>query len=204
MPIGGDATVSDLGQGIRRRCWVGNCVAVGEAAFSLEPLDAVQLHIAHNCITQLMMLFPVETEAFPEAEAYDRVIRQVATGLRDFQAAHYRLNQRFGEPLWDRCREAAAPETLQRKLDVFAARGHVPLHDHETFHEPDWAGLFIGHGLIPESHDPRLDALPEQEQIAEVQRRLQEIAALVEAMPSSDEFIAGAVPQAPTEARLDA
>ena len=204
LPIGGDAVVSDLRQGIRRRGWVGNCVAVGEAAFSLEPLDAVQLHLAHNCITQLMTLFPVETGAFPEAESYDRAIRQVAANLRDFQTAHYKLNHRFGEPLWDRCRDATPPETLRRKLDVFAARGHVPLYDLETFQEPDWASLFIGHGLIPESYDPRLDALPEQEQIAQAHRRLQDITAMVEAMPTTEAFIASTAPQAPREVSLDA
>jgi tryptophan 7-halogenase len=192
LPIGGDAVVSTLTQGIRKRTWVGNCVAVGESAFSLEPLDAVQLHIAHNCITQLMTQFPVEAGAFPEAELYDRIIRRVAANLRDFQAAHYKLNRRFDERLWDRCRDAAVPETLQRKLEVFGARGQVPLYDDETFQEHGWESLFIGHGLIPQTYDPRVDDVPEQELIAWVQKRLQDVTALVEAMPSVDDFIAGA------------
>lgn len=189
LPISGDAVVSELNQGARKRGWVGNCVAVGESLFSLEPLDGVQLHITHNCISQLMTLFPVETEAFPEAEAYDHILRFVATNLRDFQLAHYKLNHRFGEPLWDRCRDVAVPETLQRKLDIFAARGHVPLYDFETFQEHGWASSFIGHGILPESYDPRVDVLPEQEQIAQVHRRLQEIVGLVDAMPQVEEFI---------------
>jgi tryptophan halogenase len=192
VPISGDAVVSELNQGTRNRFWVGNCVAVGESAFSLEPLDAVQLHIAHNCVSQLMTLFPVEAGSFPEAEAYDAIIRFVATNLRDFQLAHYKLNGRVGEVMWDRCREAAVPETLRRKLDLFSARGHVPLYDFETFQDHGWASLFIGHGLIPETYDPRLDAVPEQEQIAQVHRRLQDIVGLVETMPTVDEFIAKA------------
>ena len=190
LPISGDAVVSNLSQGIRKRTWVGNCVAVGESAFSLELLDAVQLHTAHNCISQLMTLFPVEADTFPEAEIYDRIIRRVAINLRDFQAAHYKLNRRFDAPLWDRCRDAAVPETLQRKLDAFAARGRVPLYDDETFQEQDWESLFIGHGLMPQSYDPRVDAIPEQELIVQVQQRLQDIAGLVEAVPLVDDFIA--------------
>lgn len=192
LPISGDAMVSNLNQGIRKRTWVGNCVAVGESAFSLEPLDAVQLHIAHNCISQLMTLFPVEAGASREAELYDRIIRRVAINLRDFQAAHYKLNRRFDDPLWDRCRDATVPETLQRKLDVFAVRGRVPLYDDETFQEDGWESLFIGHGLMPQSYDPRVDAVPEQEHIAQVQRRLQDIVGLVDAMPLVDDFIASA------------
>jgi tryptophan halogenase len=192
LPISGDAVVSSLAQGIRRRTWVGNCVAVGESAFSLEPLDAVQLHIAHYCISQLMTLFPVEACAFREAELYDRIIRRAAVNLRDFQAAHYKLNRRFDAPLWDGCRDAAFPETLQRKLDVFSARGRVPLYDDETFQEHGWESLFIGHGLMPQSYDPRVDAVPEQEHIAQVQLRLKDIVDLVDAMPLVDDFIASA------------
>jgi len=172
---------------------------VGEAAFSLEPLDAVQLHIAHVCISQLMTLFPVEAGAFPEAEIYDRIIRRAAINLRDFQAAHYKLNRRFDAPLWDGCRDAALPETLQRKLDIFAARGRVPLYDDEAFQEQAWESLFIGHGLMPQSYDPRVDALPEQEHIAKMQRRLEDVVRLVEAMPPVDDFIAGADPQRQAE-----
>jgi len=190
MPIGGDAIVSDLSQGIRRRAWVGNCVAIGDSAFSLEPLDGAQLHIVHYCISQLMTLFPVEADAFPEAELYDRIIRRLAVNLRDFQVAHYKLNCRFDMPFWDRCRDAPVPETLQRKLDLFAARGRVPLNDDEIFQEQDWESLFIGHGLMPQSYDPRVDAIPEQEHIAQVQARMNDIAGLVQAMPSVDDFIA--------------
>jgi tryptophan halogenase len=191
LPIGGDAIVSDLSQGVRRRAWVGNCVAIGDSAVSLEPLDGAQLHIPHYCISQLMTLFPVEAGLFPEAQLYDRIIRRLAFNVRDFQLAHYKLNRRFDMPLWDRCREAAVPETLQRKLDVFTARGRVPLYDDETFQEQDWESLFIGHGLMPQSYDPRVDAIPEQEHIAQVQARLNDIVGLVEAMAPVDDFIAG-------------
>jgi len=191
MPITGEAVVSGLNQGIRKRTWVSNCVAVGESAFSLEPLDAVQLHIAHSCISHLMTLFPVTTEIGREADVYDEIVRRSAVNLRDFQMAHFKLNRRFDEPLWDRCRDAAVPPSLQRKLDVFSARGRVPLYDDETFQEHSWESLFIGHELIPQSYDPRVDVIPEQELIAQVHDRLQKVRALAEAMPSVEQVIAG-------------
>jgi tryptophan halogenase len=195
LPIGGEAVVSAIAQGMRRRAWVGNCVAVGESAFFLEPLDAVQLHIAHYCISHLMTLFPVESGAFPEAELYNRIVRGVATNLRDFQIVHYKLNRRFGEPMWDRCRESDVPDSLQRKLDLFAARGRVALYDDETFQEEGWESLFIGHGLMPQSYDPRVDAMPEQQQIAGVHSRLENIVGQIGAMPSVDEFLASSSPE---------
>ena len=203
MAISGDAVVSSLHQGMRDRSWVGNCVAVGESAFALEPLDAAQLHIVHYCISQLVTLFPVEAAAFPEAELYNRVIRQAGVNLRDFQVAHYKLNGRFGESLWDACRRSAVPGSLQRKLDVFAARGRVPLYDDETFQEEGWESVFLGHGLIPESYDPRVDALPEQEQIVTVHNRLGSINEMVGAMLPLDDFLNIASPQNPSEMSRD-
>lgn len=203
LPINGDCAVSKLATGIRKRAWIGNCVAVGGSAFSLEPLDAVQLHITHYCISQLMTLFPVEVGEFTEAEFYGENIRRAAINLRDFQAAHYKLNRRYDEPLWDRCRDEKAPASLQRKLDVFAARGEVPLYDDETFEDQDWEGLFLGHGLVPRSYDPRVDALPEQDHIARVQQRMERIVELVGAMPSVDEFLGSLTPQKPAEMALN-
>jgi tryptophan halogenase len=195
LPITGEAVVSGLRQGIRQRTWVGNCVAVGESAFSLEPLDGVQLHIAHSCVSHLMAFFPVESGAFPESVAYDRGVRSIAENMRDFQVAHYKLNRRFDDIFWDRCRDAACPATLQSRLDLFAARGHVALFHNEAFDGQSWASLFLGHGLMPESYDPRIDLLPEEEHIARVQQRLQDILALVGSMPSVDDFLASAVSQ---------
>ena len=195
LPIAGDAVVSGLRQGIRERCWVGNCVAVGEAAFSLEPLDGVQLHIAHSCISHLLAFFPVESGAFPEAAVYDNRVRSIAENMRDFQAAHYKLNRRFDDVFWDRCRDALCPASLQSRIDLFAARGDVALYQSEAFDAQNWASLFIGHGIAPETYDPRVDLIPEDQLIARVHQRLQKIVGLVGAMPSVDDFLTNSVPQ---------
>jgi tryptophan halogenase len=140
-----------------------------------------------------MALFPATAASFPEAELYNRIVRRVATNLRDLQLAHYKLNRRFDEPLWDHCRDHPVPGTLRRKLDVFAARGRIPLYDDDTVEEQGWESVFIGHGIIPQSYDPRVDAKPEPQQIAEVQDRMARIAELVGAMPPVDEFLSSSL-----------
>lgn len=189
IPVSGDAVVSELKQGMLDRPWIGNCVAIGDAAAALEPLDAVPMHIAQGCISHLMTLFPVTAREMPEAIAYNRSIRAFVENVRDFQAAHYKLNRRFDEPLWDRCREMSVSENLARKIDLFAVRAGDAIRDEETFFEQNWALLFLGHGIEPEGYDPRIDVIGDEAHIELVQQRLRTVAELAKVMPTVEQFL---------------
>jgi tryptophan halogenase len=189
IAVSGDAVVSELKQGVLARPWVGNCVAVGDSAAALEPLDAVPLHIAQGCVSHLMTLFPVTAEEMPEAIAYNRSIAEFVGNVRDFQAAHYKLNLRFDEPMWDRCREMKVPESLRREIDVFAARAGVILNDEGTFFEQNWTLSFLGHGIEPDGYDPRIDLAEDAAHIQLVHQRLRTVAELAKAMPTVDQFL---------------
>jgi tryptophan halogenase len=141
-----------------------------------------------------MTLFPATAREMPEAIAYNQSIRAFACNARDFQAAHYKLNQRFDEPLWDRCREMSIPDTLERKINLFAARGGVTLLDEETFFEQNWTLLFLGHGLEPEGYDPRIDVVADEAHIELVQERLRSVAELARNMPSVEQFLSADEP----------
>jgi tryptophan halogenase len=185
----GEGLVETLQAGIRNSPWVGNCVAIGEAAAMLDPLDAVQLHVAHLCVTNLISFFPVTSDYSLEAEEYGRAIRRHAANLRDFQSAHYKLNGRFGQAFWDIARDGRVSEGLQLKLQMFEARAETILYDEETFEDGSWAAMFLGHGLVPKAYDPRVDLIAQQDHIAAIRRRLSEIAALVPAYPTVDAFL---------------
>ena len=189
MPITGDAVVSELRPGIQRSPWIGNCVAIGEAAIAVDPIDAAQLQVTHGCISHLMTLFPATAGEFPEAAAYNESIRSFGSNLRDFQAAHYLLNRRFDEPMWDRARDRPLPPSLRRKVDVFGARALVPTNDDESFHEQLWTALLLGYGVTPEGYDPRVDALSDHAHIAKVQERLRAVAEEARRMPSVEQFL---------------
>ena len=168
LPIAGDVVISELRPGIQRRPWIGNCVAVGEAAIAVDSLDALELHVAHGCISHLITLFPTTAGEFPEADSFNRSITRFGTNLRDFQAAHYKLNRRFDEPFWDRARDAAGAPGLARKMDVFEARGAIPLNDDESFEEQTWAALLLGCGHTPKGYDPRIDSMDDEMHIAKI------------------------------------
>lgn len=189
MRIGGDAVITALRPGIQRSPWIGNCVAIGEAAISVDPIDALELQVTHGCISHLITLFPATADELPEADAYNRTIRSFGENLRDFQATHYLLNRRFDDPVWDGVREAGMPASLERKVDMFRARANVPMNDDETFHEQIWVSLFLGCGVMPEGYDPRVDALSDEAHIQKVQQRLRAVADEARRMPSVEQFL---------------
>jgi tryptophan 7-halogenase len=189
LPISGDAVVSEMRTGMQRSPWIGNCVAVGEAAIAVDPVDAAELQTTHGCITHLMTLFPATSKEFPEAVAYNQAVRLFGSNMRDFQAAHYLLNRRFDDPMWDRVRGAEMPPSLKRKVDMFRARAVIPLNDEESFHEQIWTLLLLGSGVTPEAYDPRIDALSDERHIERVQQRLRDVATMARGMPSVEQFL---------------
>lgn len=189
MPVSGEAVVSELRPGIQRRPWIGNCIALGQSAISVDPVGALDLHVTHGCISHLMTLFPATAGEFPESDAYNRLMHSFGTNLRDFQAAHYLLNRRFDDRFWDSARDAPMPPTLRRKVDMFDARALVPLNDDESFQEQSWAGLLVGCGVNPKGYDPRVDSVPDELHIQKVQQRLRDVASLARSMPAIDRFL---------------
>lgn len=188
-PVAGLAG-SQLRSGAQARPWVGNCVAVGGAAASLEPLDAGAPHLTQITVAHLVTLWPVDADEPVEAAPYAAAIASHLAGVRDFTIAHYRLNARRGEPVWDGARVAEPPSGLAAKLSLFGARGQVPLFDDETFAEQLWSASFVGHGLIPRSVDPRVEGVPLEERIGKAQALLHAVADAVRAMPEVQPFIA--------------
>lgn len=187
----GEASVAPFAAGLRP-AWQGNCLALGDAAVSLEPLDAIQLHLIHIGISNLIAMFPVEAESMPEADIYNAAMTSHISNVRDFQLAHYALNERFDEAFWDRAREAELPPRLRSKLSLFRARGVVPMSDDESFQEQNWTSILVGHGLIPGNYDPLVDAVPIEEQMGKFRGLLAQIAEEVRELPSLDAQFGGA------------
>ncbi|MEQ7874498.1 tryptophan 7-halogenase [Sphingomonas sp. ASV193] len=196
VPLAGDADVAARPTGRRGRPWIGNCVALGEAAVVHEALDGAPIQALHAALAHLLTLLPVTTSTMPEAAVFNRLVGLANDGLRDFTAAHFALNRRFGQPLWDAVRQAFSP-TLADKVRLFSMRGLVPINDEEPFDEGNWSLLLTGHGIEPEGYDPRIDIVDDEAHVARVNGRLQEVAARVRAMPTMRAAIAAMMPSMP-------
>ncbi len=184
-----DATDNAFAAGTRKKHWIGNCLALGDAAVSLEPLDAVQLHPLHIGLSLLRNLYPNRAENMPEADIYNQKMTGFIENIRDYQIAHYHLNKRFNDPYWNQLRQRVVPNSLQAKIDLFNARGLIALNEDETFLQEDWLALFNGQKLQPRSYDPRVNKISDDLLITKFQSLLSHIKNEVEQMPNMQAYV---------------
>ena len=175
--------------GTRREPWRGNCLAIGDAATEIEPLEWCNLHLALSAIDRLVTMLPDRDSNAVEAADFNRQMLAEAERVRDFLAAHYRTARRY-EPMWRDVAAAEPPASLAHTLALFAERGRLPFYEEETFARDSWAAVLLGQGFLPRRVDPLVDAVPAADAAAAM-------AALVAG-------IATALPQTPTHAAFRA
>jgi tryptophan halogenase len=166
---------------VRSRPWLGNVVAVGPAGGDAPALDGGELLLLQLAIAQLVLLWPIDRTAMPEADIYNEEIAGAWARVTDFTAQHFRLNRR-AEPFWDAARAAPISAELASKIDLFAARGMFAHFNHEAHVEDSWALVMAGHGVVPRSFDPQASLVDDQALMAEFQRQLRAVATDVHAM----------------------
>ncbi len=180
----GEAPVA-VAAGTRPKPWLRNCVAIGDAATVMEPLEWCNLHLAHSAIDRLVAMLPDRDCAAVEIADYNRQTLAEAERVRDFLALHYLAASR-DEPFWREQRRVEPPASLAHTLALFRERGRLPFYEEETFARDSWLAVLIGQGVFPARVDPLVGATP----IGEV--RL--------AMAAMRAAIAAALPSVPTHA----
>lgn len=162
--------------GKRRKLWNKNCVAIGLSGGFLEPLESTSIDLIQSGILNLIALFPEKHCAASDIAEYNRLMDLEYDRIRDFLMLHYVLNQR-DEPFWRDMREMAWPDSLREKIEAFRRRALVPQYDHGLFQPASWLSVFLGQNLVPESWDPRAEAMDGDD----LANRLQQIRETIEA-----------------------
>jgi tryptophan halogenase len=155
----GDPRPIRFTSGVRRRIWSRNCVAIGLSAGFLEPLESTAIHLIQSGISRLLSLFPDRGFDPAVIEEYNRNTRREYEQVRDFLVLHYRTTERRDTPFWRRCAALPAPQSLQRKLDVFTATGQIFREAEELFTEQSWLQVMVGQGILPRRYHPMADSL---------------------------------------------
>lgn len=186
-PVGDDSAVL-LKQGRQAEPWISNCLAIGDAAISVEPLEWTNLHLVHSQLDRLVSMMPGVDYAPIELAEYNRQCNAEADRVRDFISMHYITARRTG-PFWKDAALIDVPPSLEHTLSLFAERGRLPYYEEETFTRDSWLAVLFGQGFLPRRVDPLAYSLPTDE-VANVLRNCRDsVASFIASQPSYSEFI---------------
>jgi tryptophan halogenase len=176
--------------GRRKEFWHKNCVAIGLASGFMEPLESTSIHLVQSALARIMAMFPHKEFNQHEIDSYNEQVGFEYEKIRDFLILHYKVTERNDSAFWNYCREMEIPQSLQKKIDVFKANGHVFRFNNELFNEISWVEVMLGQRMTPQGYHPLVDILPEEEfdrRMAQVKRVID---TAVDYMPSHAQFIA--------------
>ena len=154
LGFSGDFETIEIEQGRWGDLWVGNCVAIGDAAVAIEPLEWTNLHLAHSQIDRVVTMMPTADCTPIELTEFNRQCAAEADRVRDFLCLHYVCSRRQ-EPFWKDAGSISPPESLAHTLSLFSERGRLPYYEEETFSRDSWLAVLLGQGIEPRAIDPR-------------------------------------------------
>ena len=183
-------------QGCRPEPWLRNCVAIGDAAVTIEPLEWANLHLAHSQIDRMIAMMPGRDCAPVELREYNRQCVSEARRVRDFVCMHY-VTARRDEPFWEDVASMEPPASLSHTLALFAERGRLPYYEEETFSRDSWVAVLLGQGFEPRGTDPLADLLSLDEVNRELKRHRDFIRDFAQAQPMYRDYMSSLSGRAP-------
>ena len=129
--------------GYRKRAWVKNVMAIGNAAGFVEPLEASALMVITNQCKLLSSMLKQSSLQVTDTmrSVLNRLQETEWLVIRDFLGLHYKLNTAMDTPFWQRCRTETDLSGIQHALD---------------FYEENGPSVFMNH-LLPDYNDFGVD-----------------------------------------------
>ncbi|MBX9815030.1 MAG: tryptophan halogenase [Proteobacteria bacterium SG_bin5] len=179
--------------GRRRRCWLGNVVAIGLSSGFLEPLESTSIHLIQSGIAKLLTLFP-DADIDPRLAArFDRLFADDMDDIKDFLVLHYHATHDKPEPLWTHCRHMALPESLIEKEAQYRRSGRVMLGPDALFREASWLAVLNGQEVLAEDYSPLADALDPAVNRAQLEQIAAVVARAAPSLPKHDAALAAQI-----------
>jgi tryptophan halogenase len=176
--------------GRRKLAWNRNVVTMGLASGFVEPLESTAIHVIQSGIAKLIALFPDKRFNPVERQEYNKQMQSLFEDVRDFIVLHYHATRRDDSEFWNRCRTMTIPDSLAAKIDLFRAKGRVFREGYELFATTSWVAAFLGQHIVPEDHEPAVDALDEEKVAAALEQMRLAYLEVAQSLPGHGEFIA--------------
>jgi tryptophan halogenase len=135
--------------------WIGNVVALGDAAATFEPLAWLNLDLAHRQLALLLELLPGRDPDARERAEFNRRAALMADRVRDLLGAHYAAPGAAHLGQLER-----SPE-LALLLDQYTRRGRLPFFEEMPLGVQECSALLValghrpGEGALSRVADPR-------------------------------------------------
>ena len=141
------------------RPWVHNCVALGHAAFAVLPIEPLQTLQLMASIDRLVALLPGPDTLPSETLEFNQLFSRDLAEVHDLMALH-QLARLHGTIDPGQLGGVALPDTLERRLGLFAKRGWVSKSDSDLIPHHTWSAAFLFYGLVPNQHDHLAERIP--------------------------------------------
>lgn len=185
--------VIEFRTGVQAQQWQHNCVAMGLAAGFLEPLESTSIYLVQVAINELLRHFPAAQEDSAARTTFNELMAKEYDIVRDFIIAHYHLNGRVGEPMWDYCRTMTLPDSLAEKLAIYKACGFVTPQPRGLFQASSWHIVCTGQGHWPQRPSLTARSLSASDLAQVLSHRKAQIRQALATSPSNSEALAGAL-----------
>ncbi len=146
----------NLGRSHCREPWIGNVVALGDAAARFEPLAGLPLDLAHRQLALLLEMLPGKAIEPLEREEFNRRAALMMQGARDAVSLHYCAPQARNQF------NVEIPLQVERAVDQFTRRGRLPFQEEAPFQSFETMSLMAALGIVP-GIAPQFSAMSDQE-----------------------------------------
>lgn len=124
--------------------WLGNVVALGDAAARFEPLGPLHLDLAHRQLALLIEMLPGRDIAPLERAEYNRRSVLMMEGVREILALHFASAQ--GQGVFG---VGPLPGRAAAVIDQFERRGRIPFREELPLLSQEQFALLVALGFAP-------------------------------------------------------
>jgi len=177
--------------GRRSDAWSGNCVAVGQAAYVVEPLSIAPMLLLERDIERLISLIPWSGQMSVERREFNRQAAEDYEHAELFTRALFETDSLPDTSYWQAARAEPINEKLARKIAMFEERGVLVSYDLEPFNAEDWTILHFGMGRRPARHDRMADRAPRDRVQSLLAGMKRDVEQTVASLPSHADYMTG-------------
>lgn len=183
-------TYTAIKSAYRKQAWYNNCIALGESATVIDPLESSQLYLIQQAILNLIDLFPNKKPQSELTEEYNRRIHDAYLQTSDLLTTHYYLNQRTDSDFWQHCQNIQGTPALVKRLQLFTKRAYLDSNITTPFSMDNWISVLLGQGRMPKAVNLLYNNVPIESVEKKLRMVLTNIHQGITTMPTHKQFIA--------------